>query len=321
MTSRPRNHPDYSASGAPTPPEAMPSHRPRTFRRSLSLALRTLNHNWLTRIGAALGLLYVLFALLGPVLTPDPLLQSNDILSGPNVTYLFGTDQLGRDMLARAAAGARVSLLVAIASVIVGLVLAVPAGMLAGFRGGTLLDELIMRSVDVLLALPLFVLGMFVLGVFGVGDSELGPLTVPAAWKVVVLIAIAATPFFARVARAATLTEVEEDYVDALRVVGVPRRVILSREILVNVLPPVLVQAFLWIAIAIFAEAALSFLGLGIQAPQPTLGNILFDATSYMFAGAWWFSVLPGLVLLMATVAFNLVGDGLNDLLDPRLRQ
>ena len=296
-------------------------HRPRTFGRSLSLAVRTLNHNWLTRVGAVLGFAYILFALAGPVLTPDPLQQSNDILQGPNGTYLFGTDQLGRDMLARAAAGARVSLLVAIASVIVGLLLAVPAGMLAGFRGGTLLDEIIMRSVDVLLALPLFVLGMFVLGVFGTGDTQIGFLTVPAAWKVVVLIAIAATPFFARVSRAATLTEVEEDYVDALRVVGVPRRVILSREILVNVLPPVLVQAFLWIAIAIFAEAALSFLGLGIQAPQPTLGNILFDATSYMFAGAWWFSVLPGLVLLMATVAFNLVGDGLNDLLDPRLRQ
>ncbi len=300
--------------------EAVP-HRQRTWRRSLALAVRTLNHNWLTRVGAVLGLSYILFALLGPVLTPDPLQQSNDILQGPNAAYLFGTDQLGRDMLARAAAGARVSLLVAIASVIVGLLLAVPAGMLAGFRGGTLLDEIIMRSVDVLLALPLFVLGMFVLGVFGTGDTQVGFLTIPAAWKVVVLIAIAATPFFARVARAATLTEVEEDYVDALRVVGVPGRAILSREILVNVLPPVLVQAFLWIAIAIFAEAALSFLGLGIQAPQPTLGNILFDATSYMFAGAWWFSVLPGLVLLMATVAFNLVGDGLNDLLDPRLRQ
>lgn len=310
-----------SSSGGTVAAAQTVPHRPRTFRRSLTLALRTLNHNWLTRVGAVLGFSYILFALVGPVLTPDPLQQSNDILQGPNGTYFFGTDQLGRDMLARAAAGARVSLLVAIASVIVGLLLAVPAGMLAGFRGGTLMDEIIMRSVDVLLALPLFVLGMFVLGVFGTGDTQIGFLTVPAAWKVVVLIAIAATPFFARVARAATLTEVEEDYVDALRVVGVPRRVILSKEILVNVLPPVLVQAFLWIAIAIFAEAALSFLGLGIQAPQPTLGNILFDATSYMFAGAWWFSVLPGLVLLMATVAFNLVGDGLNDLLDPRLRQ
>ncbi|MDE0287950.1 MAG: ABC transporter permease [bacterium] len=309
-----------ASEGAAPIDQAVP-HRQRTMRRSLSLAVRTLNHNWLTRVGAVLGLAYIVFALLGPILTPDPLQQSNDILQSPNAAYLFGTDQLGRDMLARAAAGARVSLLVAIASVIVGLVLAVPAGMLAGFRGATLLDEIIMRSVDVLLALPLFVLGMFVLGVFGTGDTQIGFLTVPAAWKVVVLIAIAATPFFARVARAATLTEVEEDYVDALRVVGVPGRAILSREILVNVLPPVLVQAFLWIAIAIFAEAALSFLGLGIQAPQPTLGNILFDATSYMFAGAWWFSVLPGLVLLMATVAFNLVGDGLNDLLDPRLRQ
>ena len=321
MTSRRRRETPPPPSGGGAQDAITPAVRARTFRRSLALTLRVLNHNWLTRIGAAMGLVYIGFALVGPALTLDPLQQSNDILQGPGAAYLFGTDQLGRDMLSRAAAGARVSLIVAVASVIVGLVLAVPAGMLAGFRGGTLLDEVIMRSVDVLLALPLFVLGMFVLGVFGTGDTQIGFITVPAAWKVILLIAIAATPFFARVARAATMAEVEEDYVDALRVVGVPGRTILSREILVNVLPPVLVQAFLWIAIAIFAEAALSYLGLGIQAPQPTLGNILLDANSYMFGGAWWFSVLPGLVLLTATVSFNLVGDGLNDLLDPRLRQ
>lgn len=293
----------------------------RTWRRNVALALRTLNHNWLTRVGAVVGTIFILFALIGPLVTPDPLQQGDDILEGPTLDHPFGTDQLGRDMLSRSADGARVSFVVAVASVVLGLVLAVPAGMVAGFRGGSLVDEVIMRTVDVVLALPLFVLGMFVLGIFGTGDTELGPITLPGAWKVVVLIAVAAMPFFARVARAATLAEVEEDYVDALRVVGVPKRSIVSREILVNVLPPVMVQAFLWIAIAIFAEAALSFLGLGIQAPQPTLGNILFDATSYMLTGAWWFSVMPGLVLLMATVAFNLVGDGLNDLLDPRLRQ
>ena len=289
--------------------------------RTLRAFLGTINHNWATRAGAVLVVIYLLFAIFGPMFTGDPLELSTNRLLEPGSESLFGTDHLGRDMLARSADGARISLLVAVMSVLLGLILAVPAGMIAGYRGGTMIDEVIMRSVDVILALPLFVLGMFVLGLTGIGPTQVGPIEIPGAWKVVLLIALAATPFFARVARAATLVEVHEDYVDALKVVGVPRRRILFREVIVNVAPPVLVQAFLWIAIAIFAEAALSFLGLGIQPPAPTIGNILFDATAFMLLGAWWYSLFPGMVLLVATVGFNLVGDGLNDLLDPQLRQ
>ena len=265
--------------------------------------------------------IYVLFAVVGPWVTGDPLEVTIDRNLSPRADHPFGTDHLGRDLLARSAGGARISLLVAVSSVVLGLIMAVPAGMIAGYRGGTLIDEAIMRVVDVILAFPLFVLGMFILGLTGTGSTQVGPIEVPGAWKVVLLIALAATPFFARVARAATLVEVHEDYVDALRAIGVPRTRILFREVLVNVAPPVLVQAFLWIAIAIFAEAALSFLGLGIQLPTPTIGNIIFDATTYLLLGSWWYSFFPGMVLLFATVGFNLVGDGLNDMLDPQLRQ
>lgn len=305
---------DPTALAAPAPPTS-------PAVRALRVFLSTINHNWATRAGAVLVVIYLLFAIFGPMFTGDPLELSTSRLGAPGADSLFGTDHLGRDMLARSADGARISLLVAVMSVLLGLILAVPAGMIAGYRGGTMTDEVIMRAVDVILALPLFVLGMFVLGLTGIGPTQVGPIEVPGAWKVVLLIALAATPFFARVARAATLVEVQEDYVDALKVVGVPRRRILFREVIVNVSPPVLVQAFLWIAIAIFAEAALSFLGLGIQPPAPTIGNILFDATAFMLLGAWWYSLFPGMVLLVATVGFNLVGDGLNDLLDPQLRQ
>lgn len=265
--------------------------------------------------------LFVGFAVIAPFFAPDPLHQTDALMRAPSGDHLFGTDHVGRDLLSRVASGSRVSLLVAVFAVLLGLILAVPIGMLAGYRGGTWVDELIMRFVDVLLSLPLFVLAMFVLGIFGSGTSDFGPISVSPAAKIIFLIGISAMPFFARVARSATLVEMHEDYVNVLRTVGVSERRILFREVLVNVLPPISVQAFLWMAIAIFSEAALSFLGLGIQPPDPTLGTILFDATTYIFGGAWWYSLFPGLMLLLATVGFNLVGDGLNDYLDPQVRQ
>ena len=177
-----------------------------------------------------------------------------------------------------------------------------------------------MSAADVILALPLFILALFVLGITGTGGFTIAGIAFGPAWKVVGLIGISATPFFARVARGAALVERQQDYVDALRVVGVPRRKIIWGEIMVNVLPPVMVQAFLWMAIAIFAEAALSFLGLGIQPPNPTLGNILSGATGSLLVGAWWYSLFPGVLLVLAIVGLNLVGDGLSDLLDPQVR-
>lgn len=305
--------PDLAAQGAPTLPS-------RIWRSTRQL-LRVLVGNRLAAFGIGACAVFVLFAAVAPWFAPDPLHQTAQLLRTPSFEHPFGTDHLGRDLFARVADGSRISLAVAVLAVVLGMVIAVPAGMIAGYRGGTIVDEAIMRTVDVILSLPLIVLAMFVLGVFGTGSTTVGPFTFSAASKIVLLIGVSAMPFFARVARSATLVEMHEDYVNALRTVGVSERRILFREVLVNILPPILVQAFLWMAIAIFSEAALSFLGLGIQPPEPTLGTILFDASTYMFGGAWWYSLFPGLVLLLATVGFNLVGDGLNDYLDPQLRQ
>lgn len=283
--------------------------------------VRATTFNRLTALGSILCVLLLGIAFIGPFVVTDPLAQNAAALQPPSWHHLFGTDQLGRDLLARVVYGARLSVIVALASVALGLLVAAPLGVLAGSRGGSLLDEVIMRLVDVVLALPLFVLALFVLGVTGTHPLHIGPLELPASVKVIVLIAVSAMPFFARVARAATLVEMQEDYIDALRVLGVRRRTILTRELSVNVLPPVLVQAFLWMAIAILAEAALGYLGVGIQAPEPTLGNILLDATQEVFQGAWWFSVFPGLVLLLGTLGLNLVGDGLSETLDSAVRQ
>ncbi len=294
--------------------------RPGRVRRVGRRAVAIVNHNRLTRIGFLLTALFVLIAVVGPMILGDGTKQDAGILLSPSGAHPFGTDDLGRDLLTRSVAGSRVSLFVALGSVGLGLLVALPIGLVAGYFGGTWIDELLMGFVDVILALPLFVLGLFLLGITGTGGSQVGPVFVSATLKVVVVIAVGAMPFFARVARAATLNERQEDYVNSLRVLGVPRWKIIFGEVLPNVLPPVMVQAFLWMAIAIFAEAALSFLGLGIQPPEATLGNILSDASSYMLTGAWWYSVLPGAFLSLIIVGLNLVGDGLSDALDPDLR-
>ncbi|MER5771845.1 ABC transporter permease [Streptomyces sp. NPDC001985] len=292
-----------------SPTRARAGHRRR-------LVVRGRHVSGMTVIGVTLVLGYLLLAVLGPMLTVDPLERTGDPLAAPSAAHWFGTDHLGRDLLSRVAAGARVSVLVAVISVGIGLVFALPLGVCAGYFAGRWPDELIMRVFEAIQTVPLFVFAMVVLGVTGVTSFHLGPIEVSAAGKIILLIAIAATPYFARVARAATLAEVQEDYIPALRLLGVSRRRVIMDELMVNVLPPVIVQSCLWMAVAVFAEGALGFLGVGVQPPTPTLGGVIADATRYMMAGAWWYCVMPGLVLLVATVGFGLLGDGANDLLD-----
>ena len=265
--------------------------------------------------GLVFVLAFLVLALAGPLVSPDPLARTGGPLEAPSGAHWFGTDNLGRDLFARTAEGARLSLVVALGSVLAGLLLAVPLGLLAGYYGGRWIDDAIMRTLEALQALPIFILALFILGMLGTGESQWGPVTVGPATKVVLLLALSFLPYFARVSRAATLVEVQEEYVNGLRVVGVPRWRIVAVELLPNVLPPVLVQAFLWVGIAIFSESALSFLGLGIQPPDPSLGNILSGATSYLMLGAWWFSVIPGLVILLVTIGINLLGDEVDRLL------
>ncbi|MEU8249677.1 ABC transporter permease [Nonomuraea sp. NPDC048916] len=267
----------------------------------------------LTRFGIACAGLFCLLAVLGPLLTGAPDATGPDVLAGPSLAHPFGTDQLGRDLLARTAAGTRVSLLVSLAAVALGLLLALPLGLLAGYLRGSLLDDLVMRALEIIQALPMFVLAMFVIGLSGTATVHLGPIPITMTVKVVLLLGVAFVPYFARVARAATLVEMGQDYMPALRVIGVRRGRIILGELLPNVAPAMAVQAFLAMALAVFAESGLGFLGLGVQLPQATLGNLTGGGTGYLPAGIWWYSVLPGVVMLAGILGFNLIGDALTD--------
>ncbi|WP_433213931.1 ABC transporter permease [Microtetraspora malaysiensis] len=280
--------------------------------------LRFRPRDGLTWFGLGCAGLFCLLAVLGPLITRAPNATSTDMLAAPSLAHPFGTDQLGRDLLARTAAGTQVSLMVSLAAVALGLLFALPLGILAGYHGGRLLDDLIMRVLEIIQALPMFVLAMFVIGLSGTATAQLGPITITMTTKVVLLLGVAFVPYFARVARAATLAETGQEYVSALRVVGVPRVRILFGELLPNVAPAMVVQAFLAMALAIFAEGGLGFLGLGIQLPQATLGNLTGGGTGYLPAGIWWYSVLPGAVMLAGILGFNLLGDALSDSLSGR---
>ncbi|MDI2124969.1 ABC transporter permease [Yinghuangia seranimata] len=298
-----------------TVPDRISGATPAWRSRLRSWARKTGRPAPLTAAGIALLVGFTVLALVVPLFAPDPRATTGLPLESPSAGHFMGTDHLGRDLLARTAAGARLSLAVGFFSVLLGLVLAVPLGMVAAYRAGSWLDDAVMRVLETVQALPVFVFAMFVIGLTGTGSSSVAGITLSMSTKVVLLLGISFLPYFARVARAQTLAEVHEDYVGALRVLGLPRRRVLG-EVLVNVLPPVLAQGFLWIAIAIFAESALGFLALGVQPPTPTLGGILADSGNYVLVDAWWYSVLPGLVLVLAVTGFNLVGDALNDRID-----
>lgn len=290
----------------------LPPVRPSRRRK-----LRQLT-NVYTVIGAVFVLLALLLILSGSLFGPNPNLQTAALDAGPSGAHMFGTDSLGRDLLARVAAGGLVSIEVALGSALVATVLGLPLGLIAGYYATSARDEVIMRVLDVVLALPLLVLGVCVMGFVGPGGFDVGPVHFGPVVKVILLLGGAGVPIIARVARSAVLIEREEDYVDALRVVGVPARTILFNDILRNVSPAVVVQATAWMATAIFAEAGLGFLGLGIQPPTATLGNILQTATGSLLLGEWWLAVFPGGMAVIVIAGFNLIGEGLGRaLFDP----
>jgi len=256
--------------------------------------------------GMALVGLVLAAALLGPLLLPFAA-ETPDFtatLSPPSLRHPLGTDDLGRDVLARIVVGAQVSLLVGIGSVAFALVFGSGLGLLAGYLGGWT-DRIVMRCVDVLLAFPGILLALAITAALG-------------ASLVNVIIAIAAVnlPVFARVARAEAMTLRRRDYVIAMRAQGFPEHRILLGTVLPNASPPILVQASLLLASAIITESVLSFLGLGVQPPTPTWGNMLRNAIGFLGLADWlaWF---PGLAIFITVLGFNLLGDGLRDRLDP----
>jgi ABC-type dipeptide/oligopeptide/nickel transport system permease subunit len=196
-------------------------------------------------------------------------------------------------------------------------VLGIIFGSLSGYFKGSWIDELIMRISDILLSFPALILALAFMGAFGVGDSEIFGLKISHTVKLLIVISITYAPIFARVMRSVVLQEVNEDYVAAAKVLGARDTRIIVREIMINTIPPMIVQATLMMAETVLISASLSFLGLGIQPPSPSLGVMLNEARDFMFQRSWWYAIVPGLFVSFSILGFNLLGDGLRDALDP----
>ncbi|PFG19253.1 ABC transporter permease [Serinibacter salmoneus] len=271
--------------------------------------LQLLASNGLTVAAAVVLLLILVMALFGTVIAPY---GENDVdvsqaLQPPSGAHWFGTDDLGRDVFSRVVLATRVSLIVAVASVAFAFVVGVTLGVVAGYARGWF-DTVIMRVVDVMFAFPVLLLALAIVALLG-----------PGLATTMLAIGIVYTPIFARVARASALSISTEPYVQVSRTMGTPSPDILVRHVLPNISGPIIVQTSLSLAFAILSEAALSFLGLGIQPPEPSWGRMLSEAQAFL-GQAWWMSVFPGLAIFLTALAFNLVGDGLRDVLDPRQR-
>ncbi|MBB2975561.1 peptide/nickel transport system permease protein [Microbacterium endophyticum] len=289
--------------------EDLSGNEPRDVNRPRLSSWRLLARNPLTVVSASILLVIIAVAVLAQWIAPFGV---NDIdvanqLQPPSAAHWFGTDELGRDVLSRVMYAATPSLLIALVAVTFALVLGVTSGVVAGYTGG-FVDSALMRVVDVMFAFPVLLLALAIVAIF-----EPGMLTTMIA------IGIVYTPIFARVTRASTLSVRVSPFVQVSQTMGTPAPLILWRHVLPNITGPIVVQASLSLAFAILSEAALSFLGLGIQPPEPSWGGMLFTAQGFL-SQAWWMSVFPGAAIFVTALAFNLVGDGLRDVLDPRQR-
>jgi dipeptide transport system permease protein len=270
--------------------------------------------------GAVAGLVVIvvliLLALFADLVAPhSPILTNNAVFlkppfwqTGGSLSYPLGTDAIGRDILSRLIHGARLSLLIGIAVVALSVVAGTILGLVAGFfRGVT--EIVIMRLMDITLTLPSLLLAIVIVAILG-----------PGLMNAMLAVAIVLLPHYVRIARAAVITEVSKDYVMAAKVAGAGRLRLMFKEVLPNCAAPLIVQATLGISTAILDAAALGFLGLGAQPPLPEWGTMLADAREFVLR-AWWVVTLPGIAILVTVLAFNLLGDGLRDALDPKLKR
>jgi peptide/nickel transport system permease protein len=292
-----------AAAAAPAAPRAVPyvlsGAVVRQFRQSRSAV-----------VGLVLVSTFVLMALLAPLLAPhDPTAFTlGQQLRPPSATYPLGTDELGRDILSRVLIGARITLLITLGAVLVSLLIGTTLGIVAGYRGGWW-DTLIMRLMDVLLAMPGFLLAIAIIAALGAGTLN-----------VVIAVGIFSIPAFARVARGSTLSVKQQDYVLAARALGASDGTIMWQHVLPNVAPPLVVQTTLRLATAILTASGLSFLGLGPQPPTPEWGAMLSTGRNFITSSPQ-LATIPGLAILLVAMGFNLLGDGLRDALDPRLKR
>ena len=271
--------------------------------------LRLFRKNWIGSVGGLIVLLLIITAILAPLLTPYSPTEMNviDRNSPPTRDYIFGTDRFGRDQFTRIVYGARVSLQVGMISVGIGVLTGLFLGLLAGYYKG-MLDTIIMRFMDLLLSFPAILLALVVITVLG-----------PDLTNTMIAIGITYIPVFTRIARGSVLSVREDEFVLAGRAIGLSDWRLISRHIMPNILAPIIVQASLALAGAILTEAALSFLGLGIQPPAPSWGAMLNESRRYMELAPWTV-IFPSLAIMITVISFNLFGDGLRDILDPKIQ-
>ena len=322
--------PAEDARGGDGHPEDSRSAPTLRYRGPLSEFWHNFRANKLSLMGGVIVALFVVAAIFAPLLaTANPVEQHRAPAGMHNPLppfstsedgqfFLLGSDKFGRDIYSRALYGTRAMLRLAVGAVAVSFVIGVAMGAIAGYNRGRWIDEVIMRVVDITLSFPALVLAIALLGALGIGATKIGGVTLSNTFKITVVIAVTYAPRFARVMRSVTLQEVSEDYVVAAQVIGASDSRIIIREVLVNTIPPIIVQGTLMMAETVLISASLSFLGLGLQPPAPSLGVMLNEARDFLFQGSWWYAVVPGVFISLAILGFNLLGDGLRDSLDPK---
>ena len=268
------------------------------------------SENPVTLLAAILFMLFVAMALLGPLLVPyDPLASNSaQALKPPSSNHWFGTDSLGRDIFSRVVVATRLDLGIAISAVFLSFVVGMPLGLAAGFFGGWW-DRIITRLSDTIMAFPLFVLAMGIVAALG---NTVG--------NIVLATAVINLPFYIRVARAEANIRRDAGWIEAARICGNSDTRILAMHLFPNALPPAMVQVSLNLGWAILNAAGLSFIGLGVRPPDAEWGILVAEGAQYIVSGEWWVSLFPGAVLMLAVFTFNLLGDALRDLFDPRRR-
>jgi peptide/nickel transport system permease protein len=279
--------------------------------------------------GLVMVILIVLLAIFAGVISrylvghgPNELFQREmtdefGIPLGPNSDFWFGADTAGRDLFVRVLYGARTSLLIAIVATGIAVVIGVVMGLIAGYYRG-FADTVVSRSTDIILALPILLLAIGIAAACGTSkEGCLGGVIQPGKWLIVIIISLFTWPYIARIVRGNVLSLREKEFIEAARSIGASNTRIMFREVLPNLVAPILIYSTLLIPANVLFEAALSFLGLGVPQEEPSWGRMLADASS-VFEVAWWLMLFPGLFLIAVTLGFNLLGDGLRDALDPR---
>ncbi|MFB6301078.1 MAG: ABC transporter permease [Halobacteriales archaeon] len=268
--------------------------------------IRTLDRDVKAKIGLSVVVLFIISAVFAPMLAPfDPMVQDYPVLQSPSLSspHVLGTDSFGRDMLSRIMFGARISLLVGLGAVTFGATIGILIGLFAGYYGG-LVDDFLMRSVDIMWAFPWLLLAIMFVAIFGQG-----------VWNVIFAVGFAYIDDFARLTRGEVLSIREEEYMLAAQNVGLSDVQIIFEEVAPNTVAPLIVQFTVLVARAILAEASLSFLGIGVKPTTPTWGALLGQGRNFITT-AWWISVVPGLMVLIVALGINLFGDALRDAFD-----